>query len=232
METGVVDAVYMPRQPTSEQLRDFYFPAATRLTFGLTRWRDAAVRFLGIPLLSVGAPIAKPGGWDYPITGGLLSRGAAGRVEIRWAEGICAVAVVGYRPWLPSDVYRATQAPFHRFVTRLALLRLRGRIPSAGVPATPAGRAGAVAVDLVVCLALARDPRRLLPVLALYHLAGWSVGGRTVGARLFRQRLVAVDGSLPTFGQALIRLGALPIAAIRLRAAHDEAASTDVVADR
>ena len=232
METDVVDAVYMPREPPSQQLRDFYFPATTGLTFGLTRWRDAAVRFLGIPLLSVGAPIAKPGGWDYPITGGLLSRGAAGRVEIRWAEGICAVAVVGYRPWLPSDVYRATQAPFHRFVTRLALLQFRGRVPSAGVPATPAARAGAVAVDLLFCLALARRPRRLLPVLALYHLAAWSVGGRTFGGRLFRQRVVAVDGSPPTIGQALVRLCALPITATRLRAVHDEAASTDVVADR
>jgi uncharacterized RDD family membrane protein YckC len=79
---------------------------------------------------------------------------------------------------------------------------------------------------------LARHPRRLLPVLALYHLGAWSLGGRTVGGRLFRQRVIAVDGSPPTFGQALVRLAALPVAAIRLRAVHDDAASTDVVAER
>jgi uncharacterized RDD family membrane protein YckC len=68
-------------------------------------------------------------------------------------------------------------------------------------------------------------------VLALYHLGGWSLGGGTFGGRLFRQRLVAVDGSPPTLGQALIRLAAIPLAVIRLRGAHDEAAWTDVVAD-
>jgi hypothetical protein len=43
--------------------------------------------------------------------------------------------------------------------------------------------------------------------------------------------VVSVDGSRVSAGQALIRLFALPVAALRMRAVHDEIAATEVIAD-
>lgn len=227
-----VDAVAMPARPDADRLRDFFFAGAARLTLGLVRWRDGRLVLAGIPLLVFGSPERRPEGWDYPIEGGLLSRGAAGRVEIRWRDGVLSVALDGYRPWLPADVYRLVQVRVHHFVTRLALLRFRGRVPPPGLPATPAARLAAAAVDVAVCTLVARRPRRLPAVLAAYHVAAWSAGGRTVGGLLFGQHVVAVDGSRATVGQALVRLAALPVAAFRLRALHDVAAETEVVVER
>ena len=62
-----------------------------------------------------------------------------------------------------------------------------------------------------------------------YHVACWSFGGLTLGGLLLGQRVVAVDGEAVTPGQALLRLAALPLSLIRLRAVHDEVAGTDVV---
>jgi uncharacterized RDD family membrane protein YckC len=45
------------------------------------------------------------------------------------------------------------------------------------------------------------------------------------------QRVVSVDGSRVSAGQALVRLLALPLVALRLRAVHDEIAGTEVIAD-
>jgi len=69
-----------------------------------------------------------------------------------------------------------------------------------------------------------------LGIATVYHVAGWSISGRTLGGMLMGQRLVSVDGSRPTLGQALVRLAALPLSALRLRAIHDEVSGTDVVA--
>src|SRR5438477_75735 len=55
------------------------------------------------------------------------------------------------------------------------------------------------------------------------------LGGLTAGGLLLRQRVVAVDGGPVTPGQALLRLAALPLSWLRLRAVHDEIAGTDVV---
>jgi hypothetical protein len=44
-----------------------------------------------------------------------------------------------------------------------------------------------------------------------------------------RQRVVAVDGSKVSVGQALVRLALLPLAVVRMSSAHDEIAGTDVV---
>jgi hypothetical protein len=43
--------------------------------------------------------------------------------------------------------------------------------------------------------------------------------------------VVSVDGSRVTAGQALIRLIALPLAVLRVRAVHDEIAGTEVISD-
>ncbi|MDQ6722499.1 MAG: RDD family protein, partial [Candidatus Dormibacteraeota bacterium] len=61
--------------------------------------------------------------------------------------------------------------------------------------------------------------------------ACWSVSGRTLGGAVMKQRVVAVDGSGLSTGQALLRLASLPIAAALRRNVHDVAAGTDVVDD-
>jgi hypothetical protein len=43
------------------------------------------------------------------------------------------------------------------------------------------------------------------------------------------QRVVAVDGSKVSFGQALVRLALLPFAAVRMSSVHDEIAGTEVI---
>jgi uncharacterized RDD family membrane protein YckC len=76
--------------------------------------------------------------------------------------------------------------------------------------------------------------RRRIPVLigvALgYHLACWTLSGRTIGGAVMKQRVVAVDGSRLSAGQAIVRLVSLPLAAVRRRKVHDEIAGSDVVA--
>jgi hypothetical protein len=46
-----------------------------------------------------------------------------------------------------------------------------------------------------------------------------------------KQRVVTVDGSGLSPGQAMVRLALLPVAAARRRSVHDEIAGTDVIAD-
>ncbi len=80
---------------------------------------------------------------------------------------------------------------------------------------------------------LAGRKRRRWTLLALaagYHVICWSTTGRTLGGVITKQRVVATDGSRLTVAQALLRFLALPIAAWRLRAVHDEVAATDVIA--
>jgi len=75
--------------------------------------------------------------------------------------------------------------------------------------------------------------RRRLPALlgiaAGYHVACWSLSGVTLGGAVMKQRVVAVDGSKVSIGQALVRLALLPLAAVRLRDVHDDIAGTEVV---
>jgi uncharacterized RDD family membrane protein YckC len=91
------------------------------------------------------------------------------------------------------------------------------------------------AIDAAVCIALAAAIRRrrrvavLLGITAGYHIACWTAAGRTLGGAAMNQRVVAADGSPLTAGQAIVRLMALPLAALR-KNIHDEIAGTDVVA--
>ena len=76
--------------------------------------------------------------------------------------------------------------------------------------------------------------RRLTAVLGIaagYHLTCWATSGRTVGGFAMGQRVVAVDGTKPSLVQAVLRMLALPLAAVKLRAIHDELAATDVLED-
>jgi len=226
----VVDSVAAPRRPSRERLRDFYFTATERLTLGLVRYRDNSLMAGPVTLIRFAEAEPTDSGWRFAIGPGALVGGPGGELEIGWRAGRLEVRVLGYRPSLPMPVYRWSQKPFHHFQTRLVLLRLRGRTPVPAPPATPAGRLAAGAIDAGLCLGLARfRPRRALLLAAAYHLACWRLGGVTAGGLLLRQRVVAVDGSRLTLGQAALRLALLPSAALRLRALHDELAGTDVV---
>jgi hypothetical protein len=153
-------------------------------------------------------------------------------------DGRLVASVEDYQPRLPRALYVLTQLPVHHLWTRLHLLRVRGRQPAPGVPADPGRRLRAAAIDAGVCLALAAvigRRRRGIPVLfaiaAGYHVACWSLSGRTLGGAVMRQRVVAADGSGLSAGQAIVRLASLPLAVVLWRNVPDEIAGTDVVAD-
>ena len=92
-------------------------------------------------------------------------------------------------------------------------------------------------MDAAFCLTIGsifgRKPRPavLLGIAAAYHVACWSVSGRTLGGLVVGQRVIAVDGSRPTVGQAAVRLLTLPLGWFR-GPIHDELAGTDVIVDR
>lgn len=229
------DRVRAPLRPPPDRLRDAYFDRIRGLTLGAVRGERWRLRLGPLTLLAFDEPAFDGACWAWPIAGGVLARTPGGVLRFGWRDGLLAGAVDGYRPSLPRPLYRLAQAPVHRAVTRQFLLLLRGRTPAPGVPAGPAQRLVAAAVDVALCAAVAaavRPRRRLLAfglLAAGYHVACWSIAGRTVGGLLAGQRLVSVDGSRVTPGQALVRLAALPAAARAGRAIHDEAAGTEVV---
>ncbi|HLQ60766.1 MAG TPA: RDD family protein [Candidatus Acidoferrales bacterium] len=206
--SGRVEA---PRPVSGRQLRHAFYPGMTRLTLGLVRGREPGL-FLGpLALLRFGPPELSAHSCGFPIEGGLLAAAPGGRLLFSWQEGCLTSTVEGYRPRLPGPLYRLAQQPFHQALTRLHLLRVRGRAPAPGMPATPARRLAAAAVDVALCAAVGRlARRRFLPAfagaLAGYHLAGWTAAGQTLGGLLFGLRVVAVDGSPLTPAQALVRL--------------------------
>ncbi|HKF74635.1 MAG TPA: RDD family protein [Candidatus Dormibacteraeota bacterium] len=229
------DRVRAPVPPPPDRLRDAFFDRVSGLTLGAVRAERWRLRLGPLTLLAFDEPAFDGAGWAWPIAGGLLARSPGGVLRFGWRDGLLVGAVDGYRPSLPRPLYRLTQAHVHRLVTRRFLLLLRGRTPAPGVPAGPAPRLVAAAVDVVLCAAATaalRPRRRLLAfgvLAAAYHVACWSMAGRTAGGLVVGQRLVSVDGSRVTLGQALVRLVALPLAARTGRAMHDEAAGTEVV---
>jgi hypothetical protein len=231
------DSVVSSRPVTGADLRDGFFSDMTTLMLGLVRSRGSSL-FLGpLEIFRFGGAKTTRSSVELPIEGGLLVGDRGGRLRIQASKGRLTASVDGYRPWLPRPLYVVTQLPFHHFVMRLHLLRKRGRVPMPGVPVAPTRRAAAAAIDigLFAVVALVAGKRRRLASLAAiaagYHVACWSISGRTLGGMITRQRVVSVDGSRVSVGQALIRLFALPLAALRMRAVHDEIAGTEVVAD-
>jgi hypothetical protein len=232
----VEDSVAMSRGVTASDLRDGFLKDIASLTFGLVQARGNSL-FLGpLELLRFGRTGVTRTRVEWPIDGGLLARGPGGRLRIEAVRGRLVALVDEYRPLLPRAIYMVSQLPIHHLVTRLHLLRVRGRQPAPGVPAEPTKRIAAGVIDFGLCAALAAASgrRRRLPALlgiaTAYHVACWSISGRTLGGTVLGLRVVAIDGSRATVGQALVRLAALPISGLRLRAMHDEAAGTDVVA--
>lgn len=227
--------VSAPIAPDPERLRDSFFSAIRCLTLGLVhgeRWRIAAGP---ITLHEFGDPEPAGRGWTWRIGRGLLGARAGGTLTYEWREGELIATVDGYWPRLSRPIYRATQLQLHHLVTRLFLLQLRGRVPPPGIPGGPAQRLAAAAIDLAVCAAagvvLARR-RRLAELAAVtvgYHLAAWSLAGRTLGGAVLGLRVVSVDGGPVSPPQALVRLLALPASLLRFRDVHDEVALTEVI---
>jgi len=218
-------------------LHDAYLEDIRRLTLGLVHAEGESLYIGPVVLLRFGRPKLTGNAVEWPIEGGIAARRPHGRFRIESGEGGLVASVEGYRPLLPLPLYALTQLPVHRLITRLYLLRIRGREPAPGVLAKQRDRLRAAAVDLALCATLAglTGRRRKLHVLlgtaAAYHVACWSISGRTLGGMVVRQRVVAVDGSKPSVGQSIVRLLAIPAAWALGRPVHDEAAGTEVVTD-
>ena len=224
-----------PRAISGKELRDQFVSDVSTLTFGLVRMRGSSMVLGSLEILRFGRPKITRAGVDWPIEGGLAAGSPGGRWSIRASGGRLVAGLEGYTPRIPLPLYALTQLPIHHLVMRLHLLRARGRVPSPGIPAAPTRRIAAGAIDVGLCAAVALTAGRGRRVAAFaglaigYHVACWSSSGRTVGGLIAGQRVVSVDGSRVSIGQSLVRLLALPVATLRLRAVHDEISGTEVV---
>jgi RDD family protein len=229
----LVDRVGGPVPADLESRRDAYWTFLERLHLGLVRFRDGAVSVLGIPLIRLGRPWFEDRAWRWRIEGGLLAERPGGELGFGAEDGHLVGFLRGYHPTIPEPLYSVTQRPFHRFVTRLFLLHLRGRRLPPGVPAEPGARVAAAAVDAALLSVVTRPlPHRLrLLAAGAYVAGGWALTGQTLGARILGLRVVSVDGSPLTPGQAVLRLLAAPAALVARRAVHDELAGTEVIHD-
>lgn len=203
----MTDSVRAPRKPDRSLLRNRFFADASRWSLGLVRGRPWTLSIGPFEVLRFGEPRPTPGGWTWPIAGGLLARAPGGALTVEWAGGELSARVEDYRPLLPAPLYRLLQVPVHHLTTRLFLLRLRGASPAPGRPPAPDQRALATLIDGAACLLLSRlRPRRALVVAAAYHIGFWALFGRTPGELAVGIRLVALDGSKVTAAQAAVRL--------------------------
>jgi len=234
---SVEDSVDVPRAASGRELRDRYVEDVPALTFGLLHMRGSSVRLGPFEMLRFGAAKVTPHAVEWPIEGGLLARASGGTFRIDARSGRLVASVEGYRPRLPLPLYRLTQLPIHHLFMRIHLLRVRGAEPARGVPAPMQNRWRAGMVDLALCVtltgAISRRPRfrALLGIAAAYHVACWSISGRTLGGIVLRQRVVSVDGSRLRVGQSFVRFLALPFGWIRGRPIQDKASETTVVRD-
>jgi RDD family len=236
-QVSTQDSVAIARVPAGGELRDGYLDGMREVTLGIVHARGNSIYLGPLELLRFGPAAVTGAAVEWPIEGGITARAPGGHFRIEAAGGRLTASVDRYRPRLPLPVYAVTQLPVHHLLTRLLLLRARGREPRPGAAATPSDRRRAAAVDAAFCLTLAgiAGKRRRLPLLlgiaALYHVACWSTSGRTLGGLVVGQRVVAVDGSRPTVMQSAVRLLTLPLALISRPAIHDELAGTEVIVD-
>jgi hypothetical protein len=235
---AIEDSVLVDRPVPGDVLRDAYAESLATTTLGVVRMRGSSVMAGPLELLRFGPPRIAPQSVDWPIEGGLLAGAAGGHWRIRSEGGRVTAAVEGYRPRLPRWIYTPTHLQVHLLFTRLFLLRMRGREPQPAPPASRADRLRAATVDVAFCLTLARVLGRrrrvatLIAITAGYHVACWSISGRTLGGLVMRQRVVAVDGSRLTPAQSLLRFALLPVSWIALRPVHDDIACTEVVSEK
>ncbi len=230
----VEDFVEAHEAISADVLRARFLPSISTVTLGLIRLRRRSLYLGPIELLRFGRPRVSARTVSWPIDGGLLVASPGGRFAIRSTRGNLVATVEGYRPMLPRSVYRRTQLRVHHALLRIQLLRLAAPPPQAP-PASPGPRLAAGAIDAAVCAGLAlvfgrkHRVRALAGIAIGYHLACWTTSGRTLGGRVFRQRVVAVDGSRPSLMQATLRLAALPLSLFRGYPGHDDVAATNVV---
>lgn len=234
-QVSTSDSVAVDTKLTGAALRDSYAEAVGALTLGLARWRDNAVCVGPVAMLRFGQARVGANFVEWPIEGGLLAHGG-GRWRIEAKDGKVEATADHHRPAIPRPLYDATHLQLHQLLTHLYLLRVRGRRPAPGVDSSPEDQFRAAAVDIAFCLTLTgltgrRRLRRALVIAAVYHVACWSLAGRTMGGLVMRQRVVAVDGSRPTVGQSMFRLALLPLSWLARRPIHDELAATTVVED-
>jgi len=231
----VEDSVAIANAVSGKELLDRYLDDIEVLTLGVARMRGTSMRVGPVELLRFGPPKVSKYQVHWPIESGLAAGAPGGAFKVRATGGRLVATLEGYRPRVPPFVYTLVQLPIHHLLTRLYLLRARGRMPSPGVPATRRDRYRAASVDVALSLTLAglAGRRRLRPTLAIaaaYHVACWSIWGRTLGGLVTRQRVVAVDGSRLTPAQSLLRLALLPASWFTGRPIHDEIAATEVIA--
>ena len=233
----VEDSVASTRRVSGKELGERYAMDVRPLSLGLVHMEGSTMRLGPLEVLRFGPPKVTRTGVAWPVEGGLAAGAPGGSFAVRAAGGRLIASLEGYRPRLPFALYVVSQLPIHHLVMRMYLLRVRGRLPEPGMPAAPTRRLAAAAVDVGLCavFALLVSKRRRLAafagIAAGYHVACWSTLGRTLGGIVAGTRVVAVDGSRSSISQSVVRLLALPWAALRMRAAHDEIAATEVVAD-
>src|SRR5258708_7432244 len=236
-EVSTQDSVAISQKLTGKELRDGCLHDIGDLTRGLVRARGNSLSLGPLELLRFGRAAVTASAVEWPIEGGITAREPGGTFRIEDAGGRVTASVDGYRPRLPLPVYTLSQLPIHQLLIRLHLLRVRGREPAPGVPASSTDRVRAAAVDVAFCLTLAglvgrrRRLSTLLGIAAAYHIVCWTTSGRTLGGVVMRQRVVAIDGSRPRVMQAAFRLLMLPLAWVARRPIHDELAGTDVITD-
>lgn len=218
-------------------MRDRYWEAIRELTLGIARQRGNSVVVGPIELLRFGDPKVTPTSVDWPIEGGLLAGAPGGHWRIQTQNGTVVATVEGYLPRLPRPLYLISHLQVHLLFTRLFLLRLHGRAAQTGKSASPKDRKRAAAVDIAFCLTIARlaglgrRRRTVLGIIAGYHIACWSISGRTLGGLVVGQRVVSVDDRRLTPPQSVVRLLAAPLSWITRRPVHDEFAGTEVITE-
>lgn len=231
----VEDSVATSRRAAGEMLRDSFLVAMPTLTFGLVRARGNSLWLGPIELLRFGAPSVTEALVEWPIEGGWVVGKPGGSIRLDAEPDRLVVSVAGYRPMLPIPIYAITQLPVHHLMVRLYMLRVRGRIPTPRPLGARPDRNRAAAIDLGFCALLTvltgRRHRiaRFAGIAAGYHLACWTLSGRTLGGLALNQRVVAWDGSRLSVAQAMLRLVSVPISLLHGRPDHDTIACTEVV---
>lgn len=238
----VTDEVGAPIAPSLTALRDGYFTGTARALFGLIAFSQNRFQAGPLTLFRFGSPRFQHPAWVFPIEGGLLARRPAGEVRVGWSQERLYSSLEGYEPRLPRPLFRLTQFRFHREISRIALLQIRGRVPAAGVPAEPWRRLLAAVLDLGFAASIAATRGRLragtraalagATLLATQTFIPALTGGVTPGGWVAGTRIDGVDGSRVHLAQLLLRTAALPLGVRTLRDRHDELAGTEVVIRR
>ncbi len=230
-------SVAVEHLPDGDALRVAFVEAIRVFTLGLVTMQGSSLVAGRLQLLTFGRPKITKDAVEWPIEGGLLARADGGSWRLASTDGRVTATVDGYMPALARPIYTISHLQVHLLFTRLLLLRVRGRVPAPGRPAPRSDRLRAASVDVALCLTLGgifgrrRRPATMLAFLAGYHVACWSISGRTLGGVVMRQRVVATDGSPVTPAQSLLRFVLLPLSWVSSRPVHDDIACTEVVSD-